>query len=232
VLLAIAFVLLIVVLLPRARLSGPSRYAWPWIAKENLDDLKGIGFRLAARRGLAPSQATCGDCRFQIPLFRPRCVGCGRKCGLLAGVDCTQTLMAGLAVESGVVSDRPMAPFDIMALPNTDRHARDELRPQHHAPALLPGGGKIIEDALPAELFTAPKDERTESGSCAGSAQSVGSRARPLARRLDGAGTCRLSGHIGSRLSDSAGLQDWVMWCRYGPLSSLTALEVCRDGRS
>jgi hypothetical protein len=42
VLLAIAFALLIVVLLPRARLSGPSRYAWPWIAKASLDDLKGL----------------------------------------------------------------------------------------------------------------------------------------------------------------------------------------------
>lgn len=40
VLLAIAFALLVVVLLPRARLSGPSRYAWPWIAKASLDDLK------------------------------------------------------------------------------------------------------------------------------------------------------------------------------------------------
>lgn len=42
VLLAIAFALLIVVLLPRARFSGPSRYAWPWIAKASLDDLKGL----------------------------------------------------------------------------------------------------------------------------------------------------------------------------------------------
>jgi Family of unknown function (DUF5706) len=40
VLLAIAFALLVVVLLPRARLSRPSRYAWPWIAKTSLDDLK------------------------------------------------------------------------------------------------------------------------------------------------------------------------------------------------
>lgn len=39
VLLAIAFALLVVVLLPRAQLSGPSRYAWPWIAKASLDDL-------------------------------------------------------------------------------------------------------------------------------------------------------------------------------------------------
>jgi hypothetical protein len=40
VLLAIALGLLVVVLLPRTRLSGPSRYAWPWIAKASLDDLK------------------------------------------------------------------------------------------------------------------------------------------------------------------------------------------------
>lgn len=39
-LLAIAFSLLVIVLLPRSRFSGPSRYAWPWIAKASLDDLK------------------------------------------------------------------------------------------------------------------------------------------------------------------------------------------------
>jgi hypothetical protein len=39
VLLALAFALLIIVLLPRVPLSGPSRYAWPWIAKSSLDDL-------------------------------------------------------------------------------------------------------------------------------------------------------------------------------------------------
>lgn len=38
--LAIAFALLIIVLLPRIPLGGPSRYAWPWIAKSGLDDLK------------------------------------------------------------------------------------------------------------------------------------------------------------------------------------------------
>ena len=40
VLLAIAFTLLVAVLLPRTRSSGPSRYAWPWIAKAGLDDLE------------------------------------------------------------------------------------------------------------------------------------------------------------------------------------------------
>jgi hypothetical protein len=40
VFLAIAFALLIIVLLPRVPLGGPSRYAWPWIAKSDLDDLK------------------------------------------------------------------------------------------------------------------------------------------------------------------------------------------------
>jgi hypothetical protein len=42
VLLAIAFVLLVAVLLPRTRSSSPSRYAWPWIAKVSLDDLEGL----------------------------------------------------------------------------------------------------------------------------------------------------------------------------------------------
>lgn len=42
VLLAIAFALLVAVLLPRARFSGPSRYSWPWIAKASMDDLKGL----------------------------------------------------------------------------------------------------------------------------------------------------------------------------------------------
>jgi len=42
VLLAIAFALLVAVLLPRTRFSGPSRYAWPWIAKAGLDDLEGL----------------------------------------------------------------------------------------------------------------------------------------------------------------------------------------------
>lgn len=42
VLLAIAFVLLVAVLLPRTPSSGPSRYAWPWIAKASLDDLEGL----------------------------------------------------------------------------------------------------------------------------------------------------------------------------------------------
>ena len=68
-LLAIAFGLLIVVMVPRTGIDYPSRYAWPWIATTSLKDLEELKANSSRKEGWRQAKQLAGIAAFKYRYF-------------------------------------------------------------------------------------------------------------------------------------------------------------------